>query len=500
MVNVAVIDDGVGLGIYSIPNIIRSVEITPHLIVKDVEVYNLFNASHGTICASIIKKYYPEAVLTSIKVLNDKSHKCIKEQLIKAIEWCIENDIRVVNLSLGTIDYRDSEIIRKVINRAYSRGIIIIAACNNRDIFTYPASFTNVIGVKCSKTNTLKEGEYIFNLYSIDGIEITACSEHKLFKNNCDSEVTRRCNSYAAPMITAKTCNIISKFPNITLEMIKKELYKDSINYKNDKIKINNCKNIDWINNVVILDEQEKIEKLKLPYINETKILKSIEDININNFDTLVLNSNTIKDYERMSSLIYKFEKEERNFIFTDKKWNGKELESIYLNENIKFWHPLIINKFYQKSKKGKKLDVPLIIIYGDIQESMLTILKSLIEKFKVDGYYALGVSTEPIGILCGLEYIPFSKNESSKIKNKIELLYDVYDFDIMILGININKEDANIIEKINICLEPDKNIFINKIFLKKEKNIDEVLTITKNDDIDLFYKKILKMFLGESE
>ncbi|WP_162130906.1 hypothetical protein [Clostridium senegalense] len=117
-----------------------------------------------------------------------------------------------------------------------------------------------------------------------------------------------------------------------------------------------------------------------------------------------------------------------------------------------------------------------------------------------MDGYYALGVSTEPIGILCGLEYIPFSKNESSKIKNKIELLYDVYDFDIMILGININKEDDNIIEKINICLEPDKNIFTNKILLEESKNIDGNLIITKNDDIDLFYKKILNMFLCESE
>ena len=309
MVTVAIIDDGIGSGLYYTNDIVNSIEITSDFIVRSVNKSNLFNDSHGTICAAILSKYFSNAALTSIKILNDKNHKCKKGQLIKSIEWCVDNCIQVANLSLGTIDYRDFEIINETINMAYNRGLIIVAACNNKGIFTSPASFSNVIGVKCNKDNVIKEGEYLFNLYPIDGIEVTAYSEHNLLRKGYDSKVTNKCNSYAAPMITAKVCNIINESPNITLEEIKENLYKGSINYIKDTTQVNNYKNIDWISNAALLCMNEKEYILESSYINKIKSFKRIEDINVDEFDTLILLNSIMIGYEKLESIICQFEK-----------------------------------------------------------------------------------------------------------------------------------------------------------------------------------------------
>ncbi|NOW07174.1 S8 family serine peptidase [Clostridium beijerinckii] len=521
MVTVAIIDDGIGIGLYDTYDIARSIEITPGLIVQDVDRSKFKNASHGSICAAIVKKYYHKCILTSIKVLNNKTRKCTSKQLIKAIEWCLDNGIQVANLSLGTIDYRDFEIIKETINIACNKGLIIVAACNNRDIFTAPASLSNVIGVKCEKNSILKEGEYIFNLYPMDGIEVTACSQHQLLRNGSDSKTTSRCNSYAAPMITAEVCKIVDKHSNMTLPEIKQNLYKSSINYIDDTIQVNNYKNIDWVSNAALLCIKERKCIFESRYINQINNFKEIEDINVNEFDTLILLDSMINDYKKLESIIYQFEKNQKNIVVIDDEYQGESYK--YLNSAVKLWYPSIVEHFYRASPPQQELDVPLIIIYDYTENEMIKVLETLTVKFRSDGYYAVGSCTKSLGVLYGLEYIPFRKDRNFKeIKDKIEVLYKVYDYDIMILGLSINRDDTNIIKEINMCLNPDKVIFIgdnfsNEITTWVEKNgVDQNLIITSKEniekysdlghkmfkytDIELLYTQILNMLLCENE
>lgn len=505
MVRVAIIDDGIGIGLYDIGNVAQSIEITLDITVQDTDKYEQFNNSHGTVCAAIVKKYYSEAIFTSVKVLSDK-RKGKKEQLVKAIQWCMDNGIQVANLSLGTIDYRDFELIKDVINKAYNKGLIIVAACSNKDIFTYPAACNNVIGVKCSHTSDLREGEYIFNLYPLDGIEVTACSEHMLLKNGNESKLTRMCNSYAAPMITADVCKIIYKYPNITLEGIKQKLYKSSINYLDNTVRVNNYKNIDWISNAGILNMSE-YTSFELPYRNEIKIFKEIENAHLNLFDTVVLLNNSPKDSRNIKSITSKLENEQKNIIVIDDECQDKNYEVEYSNDNIKFWHPSIINHFFEGSLPKKQREVPLIIIYDYTKSNLLKIVGTLTSNFRSDGYYAIGACTKSIGALYGLEYIPLNKDEYIKeIKDKIEALYKVYEYDILILGISINKEDTNIIKKINMDLDSDKTVFCIDDFTHEIKtciekmSINDALIITSQNDMDLLYKQILNMFLCEND
>lgn len=233
--HIAIIDDGINEEFYKIGKLNRNIHITSELDVYERGEYDPFMPSHGTTCAAIVKKYAPEAVLSSVKILNDESHRGMKDQLIKALKWCADNGMQLVNLSLGTIDYRDFVAVEKAVNYAAEKGVVIVAACNNRNIFTCPASLENVIGVNCDISEKLKERDYIYNSISLEGIDITACGRHNLKKYSGESNVTSACNSFAAPMITALVYYIIKSNSAISLQKVKEILQEKSLKYADAK-------------------------------------------------------------------------------------------------------------------------------------------------------------------------------------------------------------------------------------------------------------------------
>ncbi|EPR13820.1 S8 family peptidase [Ruminiclostridium papyrosolvens] len=218
--NIAVIDDGVNEKLYQTDRLSYNLEIAHDLTVCERVDYDPFLPSHGTTCAAIIKKYSPEAVLSSVKILDSSSRTGMKAQLIRALKWCADKSIRLVNLSLGTIDYRDFKEVKEAVDYAFEKNVIIVAACNNRNIFTCPASFEKVIGVRYDFTGVLKEGEYTFNFDCMDGINISACAKHSLKKNDGTDIATNECNSYAAPMVTAHVYNLLKNNPNMGFDEI----------------------------------------------------------------------------------------------------------------------------------------------------------------------------------------------------------------------------------------------------------------------------------------
>jgi hypothetical protein len=237
--HIAIIDDGINQNLYKTGELKHNIEITPELKICERVGYDPFLPSHGTTCAAIIKKYSPDAVLSSIKILGDESRKGMKAQLVKALEWCADSGIQLVNMSLGTVDYRDFIEVEKTVKYAADNGVIIVAACNNQNIFTCPASLENVIGVKRDDMGILKQREYVYNLFSHDGVEITACGKHHLIKYNGESKITTVCNSFSAPAVTSVVWDIIKNNDGIRLNELKKELICRSAASSN--IKVNEC-------------------------------------------------------------------------------------------------------------------------------------------------------------------------------------------------------------------------------------------------------------------
>ena len=100
---------------------------------------------HGTAIAGILRSKVPDVELYSVKVFAERL-RTDSRVLAAAIRSCIANDIRIINLSLGTHQNSVSDPLRHACEVAAERDIILVAAgAEGERIF--PASFPCVVSV-----------------------------------------------------------------------------------------------------------------------------------------------------------------------------------------------------------------------------------------------------------------------------------------------------------------------------------------------------------------
>lgn len=63
-----------------------------------------------------------------MKILNEEGKGEI-ENLIEGIEWCIDQNVEIINLSFGF--QTENEQLKEVINKAVEEDIIIVASIGN---------------------------------------------------------------------------------------------------------------------------------------------------------------------------------------------------------------------------------------------------------------------------------------------------------------------------------------------------------------------------------
>ena len=243
-VSIAIIDDGVNYKQLALTNKpFYILEVTEKLKIKKWKRCPQKLISHATVCAGIINQYCPDAVINSIKVLSHESRKGNINQLIKALYWCADNNIDIINLSLGSTYYKDYPPIRRCIKDVTARGLIVIAALNNNNLFTIPACLSNVIGVKSDPNLTGKNYHFISEPWY--GIDILASGIHTLNFKSCEY-ITRDTNSYAVPLITAIVSKFIELHNNLSFEQIRDLLYKSAENYNESRFISSSYISPDW--------------------------------------------------------------------------------------------------------------------------------------------------------------------------------------------------------------------------------------------------------------
>ncbi|MCM2253180.1 MAG: S8 family serine peptidase, partial [Ramlibacter sp.] len=99
---------------------------------------------HGTAVAQILLSQAPFAQLASAQVFTDQRH-ADAACLAAAIHWCIEQQVRVINLSWGLA--LDHGALRAACRAAAACGTIVVAACPARGGGVYPAAYPEVLAV-----------------------------------------------------------------------------------------------------------------------------------------------------------------------------------------------------------------------------------------------------------------------------------------------------------------------------------------------------------------
>ncbi len=182
-------------------------------------------AGHGTACAGIIRKKAPNAALYSVRIF-DASLMADGRALIAAIQWCIDNKMDVVNLSLGTTDVTFKKSLQKVCRKAIDAGVILVVAESNDGRESYPAVFPEVIGVTGGA------------IYEADGfyyredqrIECVARGDEQRVCWLNGKHIMTGGNSFAAPHITGIIAHLLEQHPKCSVQDIRLLLKEKALN------------------------------------------------------------------------------------------------------------------------------------------------------------------------------------------------------------------------------------------------------------------------------
>ncbi len=173
-------------------------------------------SGHGTAVASIIKKKAPDTELYAIKIF-DQSLIVEQKILVESIRWAIDQNVDIINLSLGTTDVQVKQDLLDICKVATKKGIVIVAAEHNSAQESYPAYFPNVIGVKAGEI----KGRYNYLFRRGESIECIApgTTQRVLWAGGREHIVEG--SSFAAPHITGIIALIRQAFPKANLNEIR---------------------------------------------------------------------------------------------------------------------------------------------------------------------------------------------------------------------------------------------------------------------------------------
>ncbi len=171
---------------------------------------------HGTACAGIIRSMAPECEIYSIKVLG-AALRGRGNVFIAGLRWAIENGMDVCNLSLGTTKRDFFDVLHELVDQAYFRKTILVAAANNMPAPLFPSVYASVISVGSHDV----QDPYCYYYNPEPPIEFGALGMNVRVAWLDHGWVTSTGNSYATPHMAGIIARILSKNPALTPFQVK---------------------------------------------------------------------------------------------------------------------------------------------------------------------------------------------------------------------------------------------------------------------------------------
>ena len=144
-VKVGIIDSGVNPAHPHVGGVAGGVRITS----SEADSPNdyLDYIGHGTAVAGAIREKAADAQLYAVKVF-DRALTTNIDAIINAIDWCVENEMDVINLSLGTTNETHRAVIESAVARAAEKRTVLVAAYEMLGKPSLPGCLPSVIGVE----------------------------------------------------------------------------------------------------------------------------------------------------------------------------------------------------------------------------------------------------------------------------------------------------------------------------------------------------------------
>ena len=142
-ISVAVIDSGVHVDHPHVCGVAGGVAIGPSGELSDDYVDRI---GHGTAVTAAIKERAPAVRCYAVRVF-DSRLATRASVLVAAIDWAIQQQVHIVNLSLGTSNPLQEAVLRAAVDRARAQRIAIVSAWDE-DVRWLPGCLPGVVPVQ----------------------------------------------------------------------------------------------------------------------------------------------------------------------------------------------------------------------------------------------------------------------------------------------------------------------------------------------------------------
>ncbi|WP_066718730.1 S8 family serine peptidase [Clostridium sp. Marseille-P299] len=476
---IALIDDGIDSSAYANIHVKYDMQIGNDCVVRKRQADDWIMTDHGTTCAGIISKYAPMAEFCSIRIFHDERLRSSCDQLIAAMEWCMEKQVPIIHLSVGSSQPNDFSKLRVAVAKLIQRRHIVVAAHSNSSKYSVPACLNGVLGVIADSEFEGSTYQMSTDLYAINNM-IKASSRHNLRTSSGIDLVTIVANSYAAPTVTAAVHNILEQYGEFS--MLVSQIYTKLLNGSTDNI----FSKPDFIEDAYI------INPMALPFLKEHLFFRCIAEYS--NFTNMNNNCNECKSIVLLSPYDSN-ESEKNNTNFTDIPDSittllyGGRISGPFkkaLSERMLIWSKE--NNEYANCLVDMQYEVSSVIIciHGDSVKILHT-LCTLRKMFIDDGYLCRGLTDAPEYFLYDLEFI----SPNTSVQSAIMYLDKTYSPDVVICGFQCTGSSTEFdVEAYHILLGDCK------LYDSISKGQSSLLSVIDTESLRAVYIKILSYFL----
>lgn len=398
---VAIIDDGISCYYYKD-------ELIFDLVIEETNIKNNNNAmskdeaslNHGTICGLLLKEYIPSIRIGSISLIDTTF-----SSLLTALGWCLRNNIKYIQLSIGGIQPSEEEEknLFVVIDELVKNGCIVVAAIANSNQYTVPACFPHVFAVR----SRFKDKKVSYIGKNIFGVQFETTGE-TLQTANSINYYSRNSNSFAVPKVMAHLLK-------------ENEMYKQKM-----KSRISSwlSKRFELVYPVLTVDYyfigREKVIERFVPSMIKIKESSTYNSDNLPIGEAVIFDS--LATDSRISQIINCI-KGLRYCIFLGPVSNS--VRQMCLNKNIFYWDPLsytstinnFLNSLPSKFIYSAKEICP--VVYVTSSGNWLNFCNKFYNYLSLEGYKCHFVALDEGCFLPGYDYCP----QVHHIKKFVEII-----------------------------------------------------------------------------
>jgi hypothetical protein len=140
-VRIAVLDSGVQPSHPHVGGLVKGVQITAYGELEDT----LDRLGHGTAVAAVVHHLAPQAEIVPVKIF-DRQLSTNLTIILRAVDWCLENNIQIINLSLGTTNEVHRGSFERMAIRVEQAGAVVVSAYSMKETRLLPGRLPGIIG------------------------------------------------------------------------------------------------------------------------------------------------------------------------------------------------------------------------------------------------------------------------------------------------------------------------------------------------------------------